>query len=766
MGDNRQVSDEGRGVALRSAVFDAALDALLVADGERRYVDANAAACALLGRTRDELLALRVEDVSPMGADVAGAWAAFIAQGEATGSYTLVRPDGSTVPVDFRATANVTPGRHLSVLRDVSERRRLEGRLQALFDQAPDIIYRYRLEPEPGLEFISGAVERITGHSVQELIGEPIAGGRLIHPDDQAPLAHALAGRADSQPLLIRMRARDASVRWTEHRVVATHEDGRHVASEGVARDVTDRVTGDALAARRAREQAVLVELGELALTSRAGSVCDAACALVADTMGVEVAAVGQFGADVETVLVLAGVGLPDGMAGELRLPLDDGSLAGRAFHSRMSAVLDNRLDSEAPGGSLIREFGLVDGVSVLVGGASEPFGVLVAGCTSSRTFSPQETTFLQTVANVLGEVVERDRISDERDKASEELARREHEFRTLAEHSPDIIVRVNRDLRLAYVSPSVERITTKAASSFIGRPVSDLGHPSEVGTLWERALRQVVANREATTIEFTLQGANTPVHYEALLTPEFAADGTVETVLLISHDVTERRATETLRRRALTQVLEAQEAERAHIAEDIHDDSIQVMVVVGLRLETLKGHLSDEKARGLVDQLGQTVSRSIERLRALMFELRPPELNRIGLPDTLRLHLETNSEGMPSWEVTDDLPSPLPPNAVGVLYRIALEALANVRKHAHASLVRIMLDESRGGVRLRVHDDGLGFNHGDASADGPHHIGMVAMRERAEGAGGWLDVTSGPGEGTTVTAWIPTQPPTGGRVR
>lgn len=762
-GDNGQAPLEHRGAALRSAAFDVALDALLVADDDRRYIDANPAACALLGRTRDEVLGMRVEDVSPIGTDVAGAWAAFIAQGEATGAFTLVRPDGSAVLVEFRASANVTPGCHLSILRDVTERRRLEGRLEELFDQAPDIIYRYRLEPEPGLEFISGAVERITGYSPEEHIGEPLD-GRLIHREDRATLAGALAGEIDGQPFLIRMMASDGSVRWTEHRIVAVNKNGRRVASEGVARDVTDRAVADEQAARRAREQGALVQLGELALTSRTGAVLDAACTLVADTLGVEVSGVGEFAADGQTVLVLAGVGLPDGVAGRLRLPLDGGSLAARVFHSRMPAVLDDCQDPEAPGASLHRALGMADAVSVLIGGPSEPFGVLVAGSTSPRTLSPQETAFLKAVANLLGEVVERDRISDERDEAGEALARREHEFRTLAEHSPDIIVRVNRDLRLAYVSPSVERITSRAASSFVGRPVRELGHQSKVGPLWERALGQVVADRAATTIEFILEVAGAPVHYETQLTPEFAADGTVESVLMISHDVTEQRATEALRRKALTQVLQAQEAERANIADDIHDDSIQVMVAVGMRLEVLKYQLpeSDDETRGLVEQLEQTVGRSIERLRALMFELRPPELDRVGLAGTLRLHLETNSDGMPAWEVTDDLIGALPPNTVGVLYRIALEALANVRKHAHASLVQVMLDESGGGVRLRVHDDGRGFDRDELSAGGLHHMGMGAMRERAEGANGWLDVTSGPGEGTTVTAWIPTPPPTG----
>jgi PAS domain S-box-containing protein len=128
------VSGGWSGMAQFRAVFDAALDAMLIADHERRFVEVNPAACLLLGRDRDDLLTLRIEDVSPPAADVRGAWEAFLAAGEASGEYTLVRPDGSAVEVEFRAKANVLPDRHLSILRDVSARKRVERERERLYE--------------------------------------------------------------------------------------------------------------------------------------------------------------------------------------------------------------------------------------------------------------------------------------------------------------------------------------------------------------------------------------------------------------------------------------------------------------------------------------------------------------------------------------------------------------------------------------------------------------------------------------------------------
>jgi signal transduction histidine kinase len=89
------------------------------------------------------------------------------------------------------------------------------------------------------------------------------------------------------------------------------------------------------------------------------------------------------------------------------------------------------------------------------------------------------------------------------------------------------------------------------------------------------------------------------------------------------------------------------------------------------------------------------------------------------------------------------------------VLYRVAQEALTNVRKHAAASSVSVLLDEVQGGIRLRVQDDGCGFSP-SPSADAPGHLGLTAMRERAELAKGRLTIQTEPGQGTTVEVWVP----------
>ena len=113
------------------AVFENALDAIIVGDDERRLIDANPAASLLLGRSRDELLQMRVEDLFPTASREAATslWARFIAEGEQHGEISLLHADGSLRIADYRARASILPGRHLSVMRDISDRRRLEEQL-------------------------------------------------------------------------------------------------------------------------------------------------------------------------------------------------------------------------------------------------------------------------------------------------------------------------------------------------------------------------------------------------------------------------------------------------------------------------------------------------------------------------------------------------------------------------------------------------------------------------------------------------------------
>jgi len=210
-------------------------------------------------------------------------------------------------------------------------------------------------------------------------------------------------------------------------------------------------------------------------------------------------------------------------------------------------------------------------------------------------------------------------------------------------------------------------------------------------------------------------------------------------------------------RRHLITRLEEAQEEERRRIAADIHDDSIQVIGAADLRAQALARRLADAELRHEATELHETLALAIERLRHLLFELRPPALDRDGLVAALRVYLEHQGpDRAVAFEIDDELAIEPPPEVRATLFRIAQEAITNARKHAGASLLRVSVATHEGGVLVRVSDDGRGFDAIDVGDPAPGHIGMPAMIERAELAGGWCRVHSAPGEGTTIEAWLP----------
>jgi signal transduction histidine kinase len=205
-------------------------------------------------------------------------------------------------------------------------------------------------------------------------------------------------------------------------------------------------------------------------------------------------------------------------------------------------------------------------------------------------------------------------------------------------------------------------------------------------------------------------------------------------------------------RSRLLAHIVEAQEEERRRIADDIHDDSVQVMTAVALRLATLRRRLDGEAPDPLLTNLEHDVRQSIARLRHLMFVLRPPALENQGMASALQAFLaQVADEAGLAYTLEDRLQGEPRTETRIVVYRIAQEAVSNVLKHARATRVDVTLEEDLSGVLVSIRDDGAGFDARRPERSLPGHLGLLVMRERAEQTGGWCIVDSEPGQGTTV---------------
>jgi signal transduction histidine kinase len=205
-------------------------------------------------------------------------------------------------------------------------------------------------------------------------------------------------------------------------------------------------------------------------------------------------------------------------------------------------------------------------------------------------------------------------------------------------------------------------------------------------------------------------------------------------------------------RRHLLQGLVRAQEDERTRLANDIHDDPLQKLVSVKMRVELLQrdgDHLNELR------EIHETMRSCITSLRFMLFDLRPPILDERGLAPAIERFLEQSGIQATS-SIRDDVSTEIDPEVRVILYRIAQEALTNVKKHADASHVAIRLRERDDGILMRISDDGVGFQLDDVDGARPGHLGLGSMRERAEMAGGGCSLFSLPGAGTTLEVWLP----------
>ena len=220
------------------------------------------------------------------------------------------------------------------------------------------------------------------------------------------------------------------------------------------------------------------------------------------------------------------------------------------------------------------------------------------------------------------------------------------------------------------------------------------------------------------------------------------------------TRDITERERLERDLRRQAGELASSQE--RAHLARELHDSVTQALFSMTLITRSTE-LLVDRDLGAAKEKLGSL--RDLQRealaeMRALIFELRPGNLENDGLLPALRTHSAAlqGRIGLPIV-VTSELTDRLPLALEEVLYRISQEALHNVVKHAAARQVELTVGRRGKSVVLRISDDGKGFDAG-AVPDG--HLGLAGMRARAEKIGATFAVDAHPGEGTTVEVTVP----------
>jgi PAS domain S-box-containing protein len=347
--------------------------------------------------------------------------------------------------------------------------------------------------------------------------------------------------------------------------------------------------------------------------------------------------------------------------------------------------------------------------------------------------------------------------------KAGEDLRRSEERFQSVARITTDAIWEWDALTRMAWRSEGFST-TFLHSPSTIGSDYQwwfDHVHPEDRAAVMESFQKFVRSKDERWSEIYRFRrgdGTYAEVHDRGNAVRD--ERGVLLRIVGTLADITEQRKAERVKRELSKNILHAQEQERRRVARELHDGVNQLLSSSKFRLHAVEQTISNrDKSLGRKVKLAkQLVDKAITEVRAISRNLRPSELDDLGLTAALRSLCDDFER---RTELAVKLESSLPDGTLSnttelTLYRISQEALNNIEKHAGATQVSIHIARNQKVATLVIRDNGRGFDPGRVRRTKTSGWGLENMRERASYAGGEMTVKSVPEKGTEIVLQIP----------
>lgn len=348
-----------------------------------------------------------------------------------------------------------------------------------------------------------------------------------------------------------------------------------------------------------------------------------------------------------------------------------------------------------------------------------------------------------------------------ERKWAEAVLRDSEARFRAIVEATASALIILSPEHRIREFNPQAEQIFGLSRAQALGQDFLELCLPDEYRAAVAGDIRRALAGERTPGFEVPVPSRGGPERTLLWSFSRLAEGEDSETVVIATgHDITERREAEQARRvRELAAHLQsAREAERTHVAREIHDELGQALTGLKLEVSYLARRAGDGSGemRERLDGVGSLIDGTIASVRRIAAELRPQILDELGLLEAIRWQVQ-EFEKRTEISCAVELPEAeldWSTDRATAMFRILQEALTNVARHAGATRASVQVTRLEDRVVLEVSDDGRGITK-DQVSDSPT-FGLLGMQERARMFGGSLKVESGERRGTTVTVSMP----------
>jgi PAS domain S-box-containing protein len=346
----------------------------------------------------------------------------------------------------------------------------------------------------------------------------------------------------------------------------------------------------------------------------------------------------------------------------------------------------------------------------------------------------------------------------EELEKAQVKLQASEQRYRSLFEDAHDAIWIQDMDGTIIDSNAANTLMTGFERSELIGMNVRGFLDPEALGTARELRRRLLSGEKAGQTQDQKIirkDGSKATVRLSSSI---IRSEGKPVGFQHIARDITEERRLQENRRQYIEQVTRAQEQERKRISRELHDDTVQSLVVLSRQIDSLATSKADvpSEIRKRLEELWQQCTAVMQGVRRLSQDLRPAQLDRLGLLPALQMLAESTARysGIPTQVQVVGTERRLGEEVELVLFRIVQEALRNAWRHSKATKTEVTVEFTNYKVRISIADNGIGFDVPASVSDFAQQgkLGLAGMEERARLIGATLTAGSQSGKGTRIT--------------
>ena len=436
--------------------------------------------------------------------------------------------------------------------------------------------------------------------------------------------------------------------------------------------------------------------------------------------------------------------------------------LNGRVAQTGKALVVDDASKDPRITREVMSNYNIRSSLIVPLRSKGKVCGTFCIAMHSLRSFRPEEVELLTAIGDEIGVAIENAYLYQQQMAIAQQLRLSEERYRGLFESASEAIFVCSTSGRIVSANRAAEQLTGYSQDELSITTLYELFSEASVNKVRQMFSRELESMTIGETEELHLTRKDGTEAFIQLKASPLLKDRGVIGLQIIARDVTEERRLRQNMEYYITQITRAQEDERLRISRELHDDTAQVLAGLSREVSSLlsKERTVSKSTKEKLEKLREMADTALEGVRRFSQDLRPSILDDLGLVpamEWLAAELEKNYGLETKVSIAGEQQRLSPENELAV-FRIAQEALSNVRRHSGASAVKVTIDFGADALTLVVSDNGRGFDMPQRTSDlaVSGKLGIIGMRERARLIGGTLVVQSEVGMGTTVTLRVP----------